>query len=147
MPFLEMLADIRKTRERLPEIFAESLIDNGNEITRFNRSNLRNGELSTGESITPEYAESTKQLKGKSIPDLYVTGGFHRSIYVTETNIEGEVFVTSDEFRDGKPLAVELEDKYSSDIYSLQEQQLERVFDGNAGSQIINKIEENGFKI
>lgn len=146
MPFDEMLKNIKETRERLPEIFQDAVLSSADEITRLNRANLRAGKLSTGDNITPDYSPRTAKKKGKSTPDLLDTGGFHESIYLTETNRPGEVVVASDEMRDGKPLAAELENKYSSDIYGVQDEQLDRIFDGSAGSEIIKNIEDNGFK-
>jgi len=146
MPFEDLLKDFKNIRSNLPDIFSEALLSNSSEITEANRKNLQNGELSTGDFITPEYAESTQKQKGFSNPDLHKTGDFYSSLYVTETNIPGELVIASDEMRDGEPLALNLEEKYSSDIYGIQDKQMDIILDGNAGDQIIKKIED-GFKI
>lgn len=145
MPFEQLLENIKNTRAKLPEIFGEALLTSDDEIVRLNQSNLRKGMLSTGELITPEYSDSYAARKGFNIPDLNLTGGFYGSIFVTETNEPGEIWITSDEIRDGFALAAHLESVYSPDIYSITEEQLDKLFDGSTGDLIINSI-ENGFE-
>ena len=142
MPFEQLLNNIKAIRSNLPDIFTEALLSNEKEITDANRENLMAGELSTGKGITPLYAESTQKRKGQANPNLFDTGGFHASLFVSETNRPGELVVASDEIRDGKPLALELEETYSSDIYGIKDEQLDEIFEGSTGDKIIKKIED-----
>ena len=146
MPFQGLLNNVRSLRENLPEIFTDAVLSQANEITRLNRENLSRGELSTGERITPSYSEEYAIRKGFTTPDLFIDGTFYSSIFVTNTNNFGEVFVTSDLVIDGFALADHLQNQYSENIFSINDAQQEQIINERAAETIINTF-ENGLEL
>lgn len=121
----------------LPLLFEDSLMNESSTITDMNRKNLRAGKLSTGSNITPTYAATNRKT---GAPDLYITGEFHNSIFVTPTN-ENELLVTSDNIRNGFRLAEHLSDVYTPDVFGVTKEQEQQVKE-KAFKNLIQKIDD-----
>ena len=141
--FEKEITYIKVIRSKLPDLFENAMLSQQKEIVGINRANLSGGKLSTGGSIVPKYSDAYAKKKGIRTPNLKVTGEFHKSIYVTPTN-KDEVLITSDETRNGFPLAAHLSEKYTQDIYGVGDNDADKIKE-KAFEQVINIIDD-GFK-
>lgn len=121
----------------------DAMLSQQDEITRINRQNLSNSKLSTGETITPKYSSLYAIKKGRSNPDLFVSGGFYESIFATGTN-EDEILITSEYDVNGFPLAKHLSDRYTENIYGVPNSDAKKIKE-KAFGEVIKKIDD-GFK-
>lgn len=141
--FTAQIRQLRDIQKNLPVLFEDAFLSLEREIVTINRKQLSKGLLSTGEAISPKYSPSYQAVKGFATPDLYATGGFYKSLFVTRTE-SFEVFVTSDEVRDGFPLAAHLSSKYSTDIYGIPDRDGSRIRN-KAFNIVINRV-NHGFR-
>ena len=110
---------------QIARFFEEALEENKEEFLALNRSQLSNHMTSKGTPITPPYTPAYAKRKGFKVPDLKVTGEFHKSIEVEFHN--GKITVKSDlKLDDGFPLADHLAEKYSEDIFQLTEENVKK---------------------
>ncbi len=116
-------------REMLPQLVISQLESRAADITRINRENLKKGQLSTRKVIKPDYSEDYEKIKGFKRPNLYLTGDFYSSIYAISDPSGFELLVGSDDTIGDFRKAEYLEDKYGSDIYSIQPKQLAKILE------------------
>ena len=123
---------ISNTLQDLPDKFMEGFVGFENELLDENEAQLKRGERADNSKIRPtytvDYAEWKSRIGSTSspTPDLYVTGGFYRSLFVVQTNKKGHVFIGSDYVVNGFPLGQHLQSRYGESILGFQKPVLEK---------------------
>lgn len=112
---LRWIDDWKAIRKELPTIVAIAGEKNKEELADINVSQLDQGLLSTGKSITPKYSPNYAIAKGFETPNLKLTGDFHSGVFV-ERKGSRLLFDSSD---DKTP---DLEKKYTPDIFGIAPQ-------------------------
>lgn len=128
MPFGELANIVDKLADELPKMYTDAVLSRENEIVSANRAQLAKSKRWDGSDIEPEYADGGKK-KGFKNPNLEKTSGFYNSLFVTETNKEAELYMTSDEVRYGFPLAEHLQEKYGENIIGIPDSELKKIKD------------------
>ena len=114
---------LRKVQKFDPTLMSEMVLsDNEQLLIDAQRKQMRRGERSDGEEITPgllsnAYAEEKKSKGGQApfgVPDLYDTGSFQRAI-TFEVSESSVYFNSTDE------KTQDLVEKYSEDIFGLSD--------------------------
>lgn len=128
MPFDRLLNNVKQLQKDIPGIVVETMMEFKEEIIDLNTSQLEKGKLSTGENISPDYKLSEyarfKKSRGSiaplGVPDLKLEGDFYEGFNIDK--VSGGILIDSDDSKASK-----LEDKYSSNIYGLTDQNKEEV--------------------
>lgn len=116
--FKELSNNVQTLITRLPQIVADVIVDNNNQVIDYNTAQLEEGKQSTGDNMplyaSNSYAQFKKSIGSKSSPrtDLKVTGDFYSGFYVKKSG-QNLIFGSSDS------KATELEAKYGKDIYGI----------------------------
>ena len=141
MPFGELANIVNQLADELPKLYTDAVKSRESKIVAANRAQLALSKRFDGSDIEPEYSERNKKKKGISNPNLNDTGGFYDSIFVTETNKDAELYITSDEVRDGFTLAAHLQERYGENILGITDAELEKIKD-EAINDVKNEIDK-----
>ena len=108
----ELLKNVRKTQKQMPSLVSRSINQEPGGFEDAQREQMLRSERSDGGAITPKYSKAYARLKGKSTPDLKLTGAFQEAIFAKSTS---KTFVLSSKDKK-KPFLV---NRYSDNIFGL----------------------------
>lgn len=128
--FQRIIQKLKKVK--IKDVAQSAIGELSDEIEEMNRQQLWSGLDSSGNSLDPEYAESTiKRKKSKGQPTDRVTlkdsGQFHESI--TAKALKGAIMITSNRKAGSYDLAQHLEDVYGdkASLFGLTEDNREEL--------------------
>lgn len=99
-------------------ILEETVKEESDNIKSLIHVQLKQGYRGDGQLISPQYSKAYEKKKGRSVPDLKVSGQFWSDI--TPNYDDGIINVSADtRTRKGFELAEHLEKRYTSKIYEL----------------------------
>ena len=128
MDFTQLHNNLNNVIANIDNIVIKSAMENENFIVDLNVSQLEQGQTSEGKSIEPEYRSPAytqyKKLIGKkspgAVPDLKLTGDFHRGFFARKTNDWIEIHST--DYKEAR-----LRAKYSDAIFGLKTDNLKQL--------------------
>lgn len=150
---LEVLENLEQLD--LDEIASDAFREHSGKVVLLNREQLLEGKLSTGEDLSPTYfndpyfktPEAAKRYsewkdkitpnskRKKGVPNLFIIGTYHQSI-------ELEVFKDEYEMSSNFKSAASIENKYGLEIYGLNDDKKEELFDDGLEDTLFEKINE-----
>jgi len=83
-------------------------------LVDLNRKQMMQSKTAKGEKITPKYSPNYAAKKGKSNPDLFVTGDFQGEMFLSTNENEGIFFISSFDWKIGILVA-----KYTDNIFGI----------------------------
>ena len=139
MPFEQLKKIVDGIIKDLPKLYTDAVLARESKLIAANRAQLSKSKNWDGSTISPEYAPRTQKKKGFKDPDLKDTGGYYDSIYLTISDNDPEIYVNSNEVRDGFALAQHLETKYGENILGVPDKDENQIKD-EAIIDVINEI-------
>ncbi len=122
MDFLELHRKIQFIIDNFDRIIIETLEENETFIKSLIQGQLKKGQKKSG-NITPKYSNPYAKKKGFTTPDLFDTGEFYNNIFTNA--VAGVIEVDSIRKNKGFNVAENLEERYGSEIYELNEKSIE----------------------
>lgn len=144
----------------LVNILSECVDETGDELIELNREQLLHGRDKHGDYLSPKYSEDPyfktpesakryaqwkasiepKRDKPFDVPNLFITGRYHRSIDIT-------VGPTTYDITSSDPNASSIESKFSEDVYGLGGEFREMYIEDQLFERLKSKVTKRlGFK-
>lgn len=123
----KLIANLTYVSNNLFEIVLDELSKLDKQIKDLLHIQLRQGKRGDGQIISPQYSPGYAKKKGRTIPDLKLSGQFWDNIF---TEVTGDVLsVSSVRKVKSFDLADHLEKRYTSKIYELAPDGMKKLSD------------------